>query len=56
MKKLKLDMLSSNELENKEVNQIKGGEICYCYCECISLDDRFTVRADDRIYTRIEPI
>ena len=57
MKKLKLDTLSSNELANKEANQIIGGvTYCSCYCSCYSIDDRFLTRVDDRVFIREEPI
>ncbi|RPH30737.1 MAG: rSAM-modified peptide [Bacteroidales bacterium] len=46
-KKLKLDTLSSNELENKEANQIKGGQpICRCFCFC----DTTTVKISERSF------
>lgn len=33
-RKLKLDTLSLNELENKEANQVMGGIVCTCRCYC----------------------
>jgi natural product precursor len=54
-KKLKLDALSSNELENKEVNQIRGGGICGCYCTCLIIDERTYARTEERNYYIMEP-
>jgi len=56
-KKLKLDALSSNELENKEANQIRGGGICGCICTCYTIDERIYVRIEERDYYMVaQPI
>ncbi|NOU15956.1 MAG: rSAM-modified peptide [Bacteroidales bacterium] len=54
-KKLKLDALSSNELENKETNQIRGGGICGCYCTCYTIDERIYTRIEERSYYMMMP-
>ena len=50
VKNLKLDTLSSNELANKEANQIRGGSaICPCLCTCPSTEERIFIRMDEKL-------
>ncbi len=52
-KKLKLDALSSNELEDKEANQISGGiVICPCICICNAYFDKVYSRVDVKYFNQ----
>jgi len=39
-KKLKLDSLNLNELENKEANKVVGGIVCTCRCYCTAYNEK----------------
>jgi len=57
-KKLKLDTLSSMELESKEANQITGGilpyPICSCICYCNDSSERIYLRVDLKYINQVE--